>query len=224
MVFAASAKTGTVVALSSGVFSGCAAGVVTGIKTNDFSKAVKSATIAGSDAFKWGAITGTIIGGATAVTALKGATLGGLKMSQAAAIQKESKYPLDVIKQFKTTKQYEICKVAELKPTMINGKTALTRKIDLKYADELGRTNITRMKQGLSPLDPATAQPYELHHIGQKTDSTLAILTKSEHMQGGNNEIWHEFGKASEIVRDDFAKQRADFWKSLAESLSTGGV
>jgi hypothetical protein len=223
LVFAASAKTGTIVALSSGLFSGCAAGVVTGIETNDFSKAVKSAALAGSDGLKWGAITGTIIGGATTASALKGATLGGLKMNQAAAIQKESKYPLDVIKQFNTIEQYEICKNAGLTSKMINGKTALIRKIDLNYVDEFGRTNLVRMRQNLSPLDPKTGIPYELHHIGQKMDSTLAILTKSEHIQGGNNKIWHIFEQASEIDRPVFAKQKADFWKAMAEHLVTTG-
>lgn len=224
MIFAASAKTGSVVALSTGVFSGCAAGVITGFETNDFGKAVKSAALAGSDGFKWGAISGAIIGGATTATALKGATLNGLKMSQAAAIQKESKYPLDVIKQFSTIDQYEIFKKAGLTSKMINGKTALVRKIDLKYVDELGRTNLVRIRQNLSPLDPATGKAYQLHHINQKMDSTLAILTESEHIQAGNKGILHNLEKASEIDRNLFVNQKNDFWNAMADYLTTGGI
>ena len=100
MIFAASAKTGTIMALSSGVFSGVSAGVVKGIETGDLNESMKAAALAGSEGFKWGAISGTIAGGAGEAIALKGATLNGLTMNEAALIQKESGYPLDVIKQF----------------------------------------------------------------------------------------------------------------------------
>ena len=65
MIFAASAKTGTAFALSSGTISAASAGIVTGIQTQDFNEALKSAALSGSEAFKWGAITGIIAGGAT---------------------------------------------------------------------------------------------------------------------------------------------------------------
>lgn len=64
MIFAASAKTGAAFALSSGTISTVSAGIVTGIQTQDFNKALKSAASVGSEAFKWGAITGVIAGGA----------------------------------------------------------------------------------------------------------------------------------------------------------------
>lgn len=63
MIFAASAKTGSIFALSSAGFSGVFAGTVTGIQTKDFEQAVKAATLAGSESFKWGAISGALIGG-----------------------------------------------------------------------------------------------------------------------------------------------------------------
>ncbi len=75
MIFAASAKTGTIMGLSSGLFSGVSAGVVTGMETGDFDEAMKAAALAGSEGFKWGAITGSVAGGAGEAIALKGATL-----------------------------------------------------------------------------------------------------------------------------------------------------
>lgn len=63
MIFAASAKTGTIMALSSGAFSGIVSGVITGVQTQDFNQAVKTGTLAASDGFKWGAISGVLIGG-----------------------------------------------------------------------------------------------------------------------------------------------------------------
>lgn len=65
MIFASAAKTGTVYALSSGTISAVAAGTITGIQTGDFEEAKKAAALAGSEGFKWGAITGVITGGAT---------------------------------------------------------------------------------------------------------------------------------------------------------------
>jgi hypothetical protein len=186
--------------------------------------ALKAAALAGSEGFKWGAITGAIAGGASQAIKLKGATLSGLKMNEVAIIQRESKYPLDVIKQFKTMEQYKICKEAGLVSRMVNGKAALVRPVDLNFIDDFGRTNVQRMQQGLSALDPATGQAYELHHIGQQMDSTLSILTKAEHMKGGNNTIWHEIGKISEIERKAFDTQRAEFWKTMAKTLLAGGV
>ena len=223
MIFAASAKTAATMALSSGVISGVSAGVVTGIKTGDFDEAVKSAALAGSESFKWGAVTGAITGGVGEAVALKGATLNGLTMNEAAAIQKESKYPLDVIKQFSSMEQYEICKSAGLSPQMVNGNIALIRKIDLNLVDDMGRTNLQRMQQGLAAIDSNGAS-FELHHIGQHADSTLAMLTKAEHMQGGNNKIWHVFGEATEVhgPGNTWDIQRQEFWKHLASLVAKG--
>lgn len=106
---------------------------------------------------------------------------------------------------------------------MVNGKMALIRQIDLDFVDEMGHTNLTRMQNGLAALDPTTGEAYQLHHIGQKMDSTLAILTRAEHMQNGNNEIWHLLGEATQIDRRVFERQREAFWKYMADLLTQGG-
>lgn len=220
MIFAASAKTGTAFALSSGALGGVAAGIATGIQTKDMEQAKKAAALAGSEGFKWGAIMGMVSGGMSETIALKGATMKGLTMNEAAAIQKESKYPVEMIKQFHSTEEYDVFKTANLKPYMINGKTALVRKdIDLNLVDELGRTNLKRMELGFSPLDVNGAS-YELHHIGQEADATLAILTQAEH----DNAVLHGFKMSSEIDRKIFAKQRRRFWKSMANIFEAGGI
>lgn len=219
-IFAASAKTGTVAALSSGVFSGVSAGIITGIETGDFNESLKSAALAGSEEFKWGAITGAIGGSVGKTVSLRGATVSGLSMNQVATIQKESKYPLDVIKEFRTMEQYKICKNAGITAKMVNGKTMLIRDIDLDYVDEFGLTNLERMKLGKAPLDP-TGVSYELHHIGQEADSTLAILTRAEHRQGDNHKIWHIFGEKTKVHGEgnDWNAERKDMWKALAEYM-----
>ncbi len=226
VIFAASAKSAATFALSGGVFSGISMGIITGIQTGDFDESVKAAALVGSEGFMWGAMTGAVGGGASEAVALKGATTNGLTMNQAAAIQKESKYPLDVIKGFKTVEQYEICKNAGLTPVSINGKTALVRNIDIDFTDELGRTNLQRMEDGLAALDP-TGQSYELHHIGQNVDSTLAMLTKAEHMKGGNDTIWHlkDITSRAHGAGNKWNAERMIFWKSVAKNMQmSGGV
>lgn len=222
VIFAASAKTGAAMALSSGLFSGVAAGAVSYLSTGSMDEAMEQAALCGSEAVKWGAITGAITGGTSQAAGLFGATRNGLTMNQAAAIQRESKFPLDVIKEFSSPEQYEICRSAGLSPQMVNGNTALVRAIDLDFVDDLGRTNLQRMQQGLAALDP-TGTPYQLHHIGQQADSTLAILTQAEHMQGGNNTIWHLLDAATQVhgAGNTWASQRQAFWKAMAALFGT---
>ena len=70
-VFAASAKTGATMALSGALFSGVTDGIITGVQTNDFEAAKKAALVGASDVFKWGAISGAVIGGVGEALTLK---------------------------------------------------------------------------------------------------------------------------------------------------------
>lgn len=74
MVFAASAKTATTFALSSGAMGALSAGIIEGVRTQDFDAAMKAAALAGSEGFKWGAISGAFIGGTQEVCAINRAT------------------------------------------------------------------------------------------------------------------------------------------------------
>lgn len=224
MIFAASAKTATTFAVSSGVISGVTEGVIEGFETHDFGKALQAAAIGGSEGYKIGAIIGAVTGGAGEAIALKGATLNGLTMNEAAMIQKESKYPLDVIKQFKSMEEYNVYKNAGLTTQMIDGKIALMQNIDLNYKSTLpdGRevSNLQRMVEGYAPLDPATGKAYQLHHIGQKANGTLAVLTEAQHQ--GNSAILNIAGKESEIDRNAFEAIRKAFWKDAGKLYQKG--
>ncbi len=225
-VFAASAKTGAIMAGGSAVFGGVGAGIVRGIETGDMDEALQAAAVSGSEGFKWGAISGAIIGGGKEAFALKAATKSGLTMSEAALIQKEAQLPMDVISQLHSMEEYEIYKTAGLKTFMVNGKTALIQNIDLNYVSELQDgtkvTNLVRMQRGMAPLDPATGKAYQLHHIGQKVDGTLAILTEEQHQR--NAAILNIVGKESEIDRNAFSAIRKEFWKYLGNAFAIGGV
>ena len=222
MIFSMAAETGSLAAFAGGSLGGLSAGIITGIQTGNMNEALQAAILTGSEGFKWGAISGAISGGITEGFALKGATLHGLTMNEAALIQKESGYPLDVIKEFQNMDQYNIIKEAGLSPQIVDNKIALIRNIDLNYTDKRGLTNLQLMQKGNAPLEPATGEPYQLHHIGQRMDSTLAILTESEHKQNGNNTIWHTFNEASQIDRNSFSKQRSVFWTDMYKLFSEG--
>lgn len=227
MIFAASAKTGTVMALSSGGFGAISAGIVRGIQTGDFEEAVEAAAMAGSEGFKWGAISGAAVGGAQEAFILKSATKNGLTMNQAAIIQKESNLPMDVISQLHSMDEYLVYKEAGLKPVMVNGRVALVQDIDLNFVSTLPDgtevTNLVRMQKGYAPLDPATGKAYQLHHIGQKADGTLAVLTESQHQ--GNSAILNIVGKSSEIERQAFATTRSEFWTYAGNHIfANGGI
>ena len=213
MIFAVGAETAKTYATSAFVIGGVSAAITTGYQTGDPEEALKAGLLAGSEGFKWGAISGAIVGGGSTAVALHGATLNGLTMNEAAAIQMESGYPLDVIKEFHTVKEYEAFRNANLSPTMVGNKSALIKTdIDLTRIDAKGRTNLERMKQGLAPKD-ASGISYDLHHIGQKKDGTLAILTRSEH----DNPAIHGFLQRSEAHAPgtNWDAERQAFWKAF---------
>ena len=106
MIFAASAKSGAVFAASSGAISTVITGAVTGIRTGDFNEAIKAGALAGSESFKWGAVSGTVLGGASELIMLKTAAKGGLTLNEAATVIKESGLPASVVKDFHSMDDY----------------------------------------------------------------------------------------------------------------------
>ena len=84
MVFAASAKTATTFALSSSVIGGAASTITTAYQTHDVEAALNAGALAASEGFKWGAISGALIGGAKEAIALRKAAKAA-KAAEAAA-------------------------------------------------------------------------------------------------------------------------------------------
>ena len=218
MIFAASAKTAETFAISSAIFGGVSAGVVRGIETGDFNEALEAAAIGATEGFKWGAISGVIVGGASQGSTLYGvAKQTNFTMNQYAQIQQETGYPLDVIKQFHTMDEYQAFRNANLKAIVVGNKTALVKTdIDLMRVDAKGRSNLERMEQGLAPQD-SNGISYELHHVGQKKDGTLAIMSRLEH----DNPAIHGFLQKTEAhaVGTSWDAERQAFWKAFARGV-----
>lgn len=215
MIFAASAQTGTIMALSSGGIGFVAASIARGYQTHDFNEAMKAGTLAASESYKWGAISGSVVGGGSEAIALKKATLNGLTMNEAAIIQKTTKWPVDAIKNIHSKAEFEIYQKAGVSPIQLSdGKWAFIREIDWNIVDEFGRTNAQRVAANLAPLD-STGMPYELHHIGQKADSPLAILTNAEHHAKENFNILHYAKEGKNVGDAEWAAQKHDFWQMI---------
>lgn len=229
MIFAMSATGAKTLAVSSAALGGISAGTVRGIETGDFGEVIEAAAIGASEGFKWGAISGAIIGGASGTFILKSLSKNGLKMNDVALIQKESWLPTEVISQLNSMDEYNIYKSIGLKTKLVNGKTSLIPDIDLKYTTKLPNgtkiTNLERMRKGLAAIDPSTGMAYEVHHIGQKNNGVFAILTQEQHRGTGNFAKLHHIWKDSGVEHGSaWKKTKSDLWKKLGEQLENGGI
>lgn len=249
MIFSVAAKDGLRMALSCATLGGLSAGVVTGAQTGNMEEALKSAllaasegyqagaitgdtetllkaaALAASESYKWSGIAGVINSGVSAATTLMGEGRSNLSVRETAAIQRESKYPLDVIKEFDSMDEYEVCLDAGLIARMVGGRTALVPdSIDLGYTSELpdGRevSNLTRMLEGYAPLDSTTDLAYHLYPIGQSANGTLAVLTEAQYQ--GNAAILSMVEKASESNQSVSVAVQQDFWMSFGQILANG--
>ena len=215
MIFAFSALTGTVVAVSAAGLATVVSAAVIGIQTGDMEKARNEAMLIGSEAFKWGAMIGTV--GGAVVGTQQAVTGAGAVLSPEVVgiIQKDLKYPIYIIRNFYGIEEAEELKAANLIPKLINGATALVRlDIDLDYIDELGRSNLQRMLLGLAPCD-SNGNEYLLRMIGEGSESALAILTEDE-AKSPNLSNFVDISQLGDSKSSDIRKK---FWKTMASLL-----
>ena len=199
--------------------SGVFAGIATGAQTGEMDKAIKSAALSASEGYKTGAIIGAVTGASVEGIGLlraskyaKKAGEAGLTMNEAATVQLESKYSLQTIRNMRNMDEHEVYKNAGLKECVVKTpegtRRILAREIDMKRVDENGLTNVQRMEKGLNPIDE-NGISYEYHHVGQKNDGTLALLSKSEHDTPGLH-----VQQDSEIERQVFNRERSQVNKA----------
>lgn len=138
-------------------------------------------------------------------------------------VNEKSDYSDEINENIATEKELDIYLDANLKETIINDKPALIREdIDYNQVDgDTGETNLEKMEKGKAPLDK-DGVPIELHHIGQKTDSPLAELTRTEHRGKGNDSVLHDKTQNSEIDRKEFQKEKSEHWKARATEIKEG--
>ena len=132
-------------------------------------------------------------------------------------IFEESGWSKELISSFRWKEEVEVYKDQKLKEKQVDGRQVLQRgDIDPNFKDEQGITNKERMENGKAPI--VDGKPVELHHIGQKQDSPFAELTSSVHKENYRN--LHDVPpQPSQIDRKSFAKEKADYWKKIAEDF-----
>jgi len=141
------------------------------------------------------------------------------KINERNRINRRSKYSSDINEYIFTTKELEVYQNENLKEDKINDRRILINKdIKLNLKDVKGRTNLKRMEKGLAPLDE-DGRPYNLHHIGQKSDSPLAELKDIVHKQ--NDAILHDKSISTEVHGDNinWDKERSNHWKARAKKI-----
>ena len=222
-IFTAAAEGATVSGITGGIISGGLSAAIEAYRTGDTDKAIKSGLVDGSKGFASGCIIGAVTSGAVEgiqifniARAYPNSYIPAVELLK---MQRESKYPIELLAQIQTSEEYEVYKNAGLFSQTVIERLALIRNIDLDYIDEAanGLTNLELMLQGKAPFDPATGLRYELHHIGQHMDSPLAILTREEH------DSFKHLLEVSEIDRSYFGSvERPEFWKAVAVILSGG--
>lgn len=146
-------------------------------------------------------------------------TNSGLTEEEKQLIKDESGWSDEIIDQIGSMEEYEVYKETGNPEDEINGKRCLVRSdIDWNQKDSMGRTNKERAEAGLSPINK-DGNKIELHHIGQKSDGSLAELTPDEHRGKDNYSVLHDAQKESEIDRPAFDRERKEHWE---ESAKTG--
>ncbi|MFQ5614324.1 MAG: HNH/ENDO VII family nuclease, partial [Anaerolineae bacterium] len=93
--------------------------------------------------------------------------------------------------------------------------------IDPNLTDELGRTNLQRMQEGLAPKGP-DGHSITLHHMLQTQEGPLAEVTQTFHE--GNSSTIHINPSTipSGIDRDAFRDWREQYWMNRALDFLSG--
>jgi len=133
--------------------------------------------------------------------------------------KKLSPFSENVNDHIRSDKESDLYQKLGLEERSIDGKEALTsNEINPDRKDAMGRTNMSRMTSGLAPLDKS-GDSFNLHHIGQKSDSPLAELTAKQHQE--NSSLLHNSSGPTEVHGKDsnWGTQKANYWKARANDF-----
>ena len=137
-------------------------------------------------------------------------------------INEKSPYSEEVNNSIRSVKELNFYIEAGLKEVVIGDRSVLVNpNIDMNKIDDMGQTNMERMMKGRASID-SNGESYNLHHIGQKSDSPLAEITNKDHKE--NDAILHDKLKPTEVHdNNNWNQERSEHWKSRA-SLEYKGV
>ncbi len=183
------------------------------IKTGNIEGALQNALVEGSEGYKWGAVAGAIKGTAAETIhlySLKQKTK--LPLNKVAEILTNTNYTDQTVRDIHSSEEFKVYQDAKLVEYEQNGRRfLLPEDMDWDLKDPAtGLTNRELIDKGYNPVDNM-GKKYQLHHVGQKKNSTLALLTEEQHQS--NHKILHP-GMESEV------RPHGDtsFWKEDKEN------
>jgi hypothetical protein len=94
--------------------------------------------------------------------------------------------------------------------------------IDLVRVDDVGRTNLQRMHEGLAPIGP-DGKPLGIHHLLQTPDGPVAEISYTLHTERAGVVHINPNTIPSGINRTDFRAWREAYWADRARQLAPGG-
>ena len=144
VIMAASAKTATTFALSSGAISGISTALVTGLETGDFDQTVKAAALKASEGFMWGAITGAVAGGASEAYKLKTASAAPKPVDDIPSWQDSESYVYDKYNCFDKQKTFSNDNI-KTRPDSLRNIDNHLEAIEVKNYDLKNNNNLSSM-------------------------------------------------------------------------------
>lgn len=198
LIFSCAADTAVKFSLKSAAVTVVASTVKNYITTGDIKESLKNAAVDGSEAFKWGAIGGAVTGAAAQsihLAKLKRAT--DMPMNDIAEMLMAGKFSDITLKNIHSKQEFDIYQDANLVEYELDGRRFLIpADMNWDFIDPTtGMSNRQLIKNGYNPVD-VNGVKYEWHHVGQKKNSPLALLTNEQHH--ANTAILHP-QKVSEV-------------------------
>ena len=151
---------------------------------------------------------------------------GELSEEDRAQLREKTGWSEDVVNAIDTHEQAEIYEGANLHPETVNGRECLVKDVDMNYVDEkTGMTNRERMAKGRSPIDAATGEKIELHHMGQDYDAPFAELTENSEHGNGNHSTLHPKHENSwrndKTLENQYNQEKKQHWMARSKEGET---
>lgn len=224
LFFQTSAKEAAIYAASGAAIGAIAAAIVKGIETRNVEETLKASALVASEGFKWGAIVGATGADIKDMLSLySDITHGkGLSLNEAAFIQNDTGWPVELIKHIADIDEYKLLKEAGIKTTMINGSLALITDLALNYKvlqpDGTELTNLQLMLSGRAPVDPVTKKAYEIFNLSTKSESEKLLAILPEH-------LWEDLSVFNDIIKNVYSinkmsETKSLFWLGLGKTIT----
>ena len=142
-----------------------------------------------------------------------------LSLKEFSYVKEKTGWSDDVVNYIRTLEEADVYINAGLKEVQVGDRKVLIRSdIDLDMVTPEGDTNRERMNKGKAPYTKS-GEKIELHHIGQKNESPLAELAKTEHRGKGRHGKLHNLKMKSKVDHDNFNSDREMYWKERLKNM-----